>query len=146
MQTVTTPCRDKVSPQCTGTFEKKIQRGRPQVNCVPCKDFKLKPKTSTKVRAANPINVETMERDCPCGNKFKVKPGRGRKAEKCEDCRNAGTVYRVDDDGLVQAVKADQVKAEEHARRAAAGRERALLLHLDMQKIFRRRGLVMAGN
>jgi hypothetical protein len=138
-------CLTKVSPKCTNTFERVAQRGRPPVSCVPCREMKAAP-AKPRTTAANPINPETLERICGCGQTFKVGTGRGRKAEKCDECRTAGVVYRRNDDGTLEAIRADQIKREEDERKTAAGQQRALLLHLDMQKLFRKRGLVAVGH
>jgi hypothetical protein len=138
-------CATKVSPNCTGSFTREKRRGRPFVSCEACREVK-KVAVTTRTTAANPINAETQERTCGCGTTFKVKPGRGRKAEKCDECRAAGTVYRRTDDGMLEAIQADQLKREDNERKREAGETRALLLHMDMQKLFKRRGLSMAGH
>lgn len=138
-------CRDKISPNCAGSFVKKVGRGRPSVNCEPCREAAKAP-AKPRTASANPINPETNERTCGCGVKFQVKPGRGRKAEKCDDCRQAGTVYRRNDDGVLEAIQAEQIQRETQERKEAAGKQRALLLHMDMQKLFKKRGLVSTGH
>lgn len=124
-------CEVKLSPDCTKTFQRRPQRGRPPIACEPCRDIK-----------ASPAIMVELEKICHCGNKFTIKPGRGRKAAKCEECRNAGTVYRIDDDGRVEAIQKAQIDREEQERKADAGRQRAELLTMDMQKLMRKRGLL----
>lgn len=136
-------CRDKISPNCAGSFVKSVGRGRPSVNCLPCREASKSP-SKPRTTAANPINPETNERTCGCGVKFVVKTGRGRKAEKCQACREAGTVYRRNDDGILEAIQTEQIERETRERREAAGATRALLLQMDMDKLFKKRGLAVS--
>ena len=119
---VVTECRDKISPECTKTFKREVKRGRPQINCAPCKAVKV-PQTASTV-----VDPATLERECPCGNKFSVKLGRGRKASKCDDCRSNGTVYRTDEDGELQVIRAETLAEEQRELREQAGKERAARL------------------
>lgn len=126
---VVTECRDKVSPNCTKTFNREVKRGRPQVNCDACKADKTVKPTGIKITGLGPV----LERLCPCGNKFMINPGRGRKAQKCDDCRAAGTVYRMDDDGELQAIRAEALAEEQRELREENGRQRAARL-VEMMK------------
>jgi hypothetical protein len=133
---VVTECRDKISPQCTKTFTREVKRGRPQVNCDACKSFATPVNKPVKSDKTEPVS---LERECPCGTKFTVEPGRGRKASKCSACREAGTVYRTNDDGLVEAIQKDQLDREQHERDAEAGRLRAQNLFDMMAPLLKRR-------
>jgi hypothetical protein len=125
-----TECRDKISRNCTKTFMRKVQRGRPQVNCEACKAEKV-PATT---RSATATVVAALGKGlCPCGNEFVINPGRGRKPTKCNDCRTAGTVYRMDDDGELQAIRAEALAEEQREIREENGRLRAANL-VEMMK------------
>ena len=121
---MTTLCRDKVSADCTGVFEKKKQRGRPPVNCAACIQFKAKLK---------PAGAQPLDRTCSCGSVFQVKPGRGTKAQKCDDCRTPRPVKRRSDDGLLEAAHADAAERKEQERKA--GEQRAMLLKMTMDRL-----------
>lgn len=81
---VITECRDKISETCTKTFQRKVQRGRPQVNCDNCKLAKLTVVSSSASTDRN--------RTCDCGKTFEVSEGRGRKHTRCEQCRKPAAV------------------------------------------------------
>lgn len=127
-------CRDRVSPQCTGTFHREIKRGRPQVNCEFCKAFKA---PTARVAAAKksdePIDTK---RECPCGAEFHIKLGRGRKASKCDECRANGVVYRADEDGELQAIRAETLAQEQREKDEQAGKERAERLVMMMRPLL----------
>lgn len=139
---VETECRDKISPNCTKVFMRKIQRGRPQVNCEACKNVNAPTKVKTvkaTIKAAETLSGEMVDRECPCGNTFQVKAaGRGRRAEKCETCRAAGTVYRANEEGELEAIRAETLAEEQRELREQAGRERAEALFLRMQPLLKR--------
>src|ERR1044071_7845217 len=115
MKIVIAQCRDRISPKCKVNFRRKVQRGRPQVNCDECKSYKIPAhKRPAKTHECNSdgwdcmvnngkqehnkVDIKTLT--CPCGNSYNVNmAGRGRKATKCETCRDAGTVYRENEDG-----------------------------------------------
>ncbi len=118
---IVTECRDKVSKNCTQTFNREVKRGRPQVNCDACKAEKTVKPTGVVITDTGPV----LERVCPCGNKFTINPGRGRKASKCDDCRAAGTVYRENADGEIETVEAARLAEEQRERAEAEGRKRA---------------------
>lgn len=137
---VVTECRDKVSPNCTKTFKRKVQRGRPAVNCTPCKEFKVP--SAVPAAESHDCNSEgwdcmfnngvkehnkksVTERECPCGNKFHIKLGRGRKATKCDSCRSNGTVYRMNEDGELDAIRAETLAEEQREIREQNGQDRA---------------------
>jgi hypothetical protein len=116
-------CLAKRSPECTKTFQRTPQRGRPPVACPACRDFKAeKPKKVAKPKKAAVVD---LNRTCPCGTVFQVTPGLGRKPSKCDPCREAGTVYRADEDGVMQAIRAEALAEEQRELREQAGRERA---------------------
>jgi hypothetical protein len=129
-------CRDKISSDCTGTFNRLVKRGRPQVNCDACKAAKV-PASTRKLNAANPINVETRERICGCGATFTVKAGRGRKAEKCDDCRESGKVYRRNDEGALEEIRAETLRREQEEKKEAAGKLRAENLFMMMKPLLK---------
>lgn len=133
---VQTECRDKISPQCTKTFMRRVQRGRPQLNCDVCKAAKspAKPRTG----AVNAVEAVISKGQCPCGNAFDINPGRGRKPTKCNDCRSAGTVYRLDADGEMQTIRAEALAEEQRELREQAGRERAERLVELMRPLIKR--------
>src|SRR3954462_6219551 len=120
---VITECRDKISANCAKSFQREVKRGRPQVNCDACKAemHKVVRTTSIVIAGEGPV----LERECPCGNKFNINPGRGRKASKCSDCREAGTVYRTNDEGTIEAIRAETIAEELREKAEQAGRERA---------------------
>lgn len=126
-----TECRDKVSPDCTKTFNREVKRGRPQVNCDACKAYKVKPVITADVPAS-------LERECFCGNKFSIMPGRGRKPTKCNDCRAAGTVYRENEDGEIEAIRAATLAEEQREKAEQAGKERAANLTIMMGPLLRK--------
>lgn len=151
-------CRDKVSPNCTKTFERVAKRGRPQLSCNPCREFT---KTSAVSRksvaqvASHTCNADgwdcmvnngvqehhqvSVTMQCPCGNSFVVATGgRGRKATKCEACREAGTVYRTNDDGMIEAIRAETLAEEQREKAEQAGRERADRLFQMMRPLIER--------
>lgn len=135
---VVTECRDKLSPECTKTFNREVKRGRPQVNCDACKNFIAgAPKTAED---SSGIRQGT----CGCGNKFDILPGRGRKPTKCNDCRANGTVYRTDDDGQLQAIRAEALAEEQRELREEAGRARAEALVARMAILIEKRNKVAA--
>lgn len=118
---IVTDCRDQISPNCTKTFKRFVKRGRPAVNCPACKATKVQVVTQGTA-------VPNMERECPCGNKFNIKPGRGRKATKCDDCRSNGTVYRLNEEGELDAIRAETLAEEQRELREQAGKDRAARL------------------
>ena len=128
---VVTTCRDQVSPNCTKSFNREVKRGRPQVNCDACKAHKGTPAVSADVPAS-------LERECPCGNKFTIMPGRGRKPTKCNDCRAAGTVYRENEDGEIEAIRAATLAEEQREKAVQAGNERAANLTILMGPLLRK--------
>lgn len=124
-------CKIQISPDCTKTFQRTPQRGRPPVACSECRKMNVKP---AAVRTqVNDINPDTQERVCGCGQTFKIKPGRGRKAEKCDSCREAGKVYRRNDDGDLEEIRAEALRREQEEKREEAGKLRAQNL-FDMMK------------
>lgn len=130
---VETDCRDKIAPNCTQTFMREVKRGRPQVNCDACKTYS-KPKVSLTGTVVN----ELGKGQCPCGNVFDINPGRGRKPTKCNDCRAAGTVYRENEDGEIEAIRAAALAEEQREKAEEAGRIRAEALFQRMQPLLRR--------
>ncbi len=137
-------CRDKVSPNCTTTFNRQVKRGRPQVNCDACKAYKTTPVKKQGTKKAKPaqaaqIPAEGMQRECPCGNKFMVMPGRGRKATKCDVCREAGIVYRQNDDGELEEIRREALAEEQREKAEQAGRERAERLFNMMAPLLAKR-------
>lgn len=149
---VVTECRDKISLRCTKTFNRKVQRGRPQLNCEACKAVKapVKPRaTKTVVSQVTNSEVIVKKGNCPCGNVFDINSGRGRKPSKCNDCRSAGIVYRADNDGEMQAIRAETLAEEQRELREQAGRERAERLTLLMKPLIdkdeRRRKLALSA-
>jgi len=159
-------CRDKVSPNCTKTFSRTPgRRGRPSVNCVPCRDA-LKAKTASKSGAdvaehdCNSVGWDCMVNNgvkehhqiskvvtCPCNNTFTVMLGRrGRQPTKCEACRHAGTVYRENTEGEMELIRAEEAREKAREKAEQAGRERAARLCEMMKPIIdrdnRRRNLV----
>lgn len=136
---VVTECRDKISPDCTKTFNREVgKRGRPQVNCFACKAYKAPtaPRATSESKSAEPASRERL---CPCGSTFTVSQGRGRKATKCASCREAGTVYRTNDDGMIEAIQQDQLSREQQERDEARGRERAANLFEMMKPLIAKR-------
>lgn len=138
-------CRAKSSPDCTQTFKRERKRGRPQLDCNPCRAARTKAAPAIAKVMVHDCNSEGWEcivnndvtdhhrkaeftRSCPCGNTFIVKAGRGRKAEKCDSCRNAGTVYRLNDEGTVETIRAEALAEEQREIREQAGRDRAARL------------------
>lgn len=130
-------CKIKLSSECTGTFQRMPQRGRPPVACPACAKVRAEVKAPT--RNANDINLETMERKCGCGATFQVKPGRGRKAEKCDACRAAGTVYRRNDEGILEEIRAEALRREQEEKKEEAGKIRAQNLFDRMQPLLAKR-------
>lgn len=133
---IETECRDKISPNCTKKFMREVKRGRPQVNCEACKAV-VKPSTNS----LKTINVDlnaVRKGQCPCGQEFDINPGRGRKPSKCNDCRAAGTVYRMDEDGELQTIRAEALAEEQREIREEYGRQRAAALFDLMQPLIRR--------
>lgn len=121
-------CLQKVAPTCTGTFERVPSQGRPPVTCPACQ---AQIKEAKAIRAAKPkpivkvVSVQDLNRTCPCGNPFQVNPGRGRKATKCDSCRAAGTVYRTNDEGAIETIRAETLRREQEEKAIQAGKERA---------------------
>lgn len=123
-------CATQVSPECTKTFERKPQRGRPAKSCEPCRNYaKVDKPTMAK---------GSLDRTCPCGASFQVKPGRGRKAVKCDTCRAAGTVYRQNSDGDIEAIRAETLAEEQREKAEQAGKERAGRLCEMMEPLLRK--------
>lgn len=120
---VTDDCKRRTSPTCKGTFTYIRRPGRPPVACDACKAVKVTP-NAVKTVSDGPRPTEGT---CGCGNKFAIQP-RGRISNRCEECRGNGTVWRSDDDGMVQMIQASQVAREEQERKDAAGMERATAL------------------
>ena len=120
---VVTECRDKVSANCTKTFNREVKRGRPAVNCEACK-AEVKPATAATIKVDGEASV-SMDRTCPCGKSFTIKPGRGRKASKCDECRANGTVYRANEDGDLEAIRAETLAEEAREKAEQAGKDRA---------------------
>ncbi len=129
-------CLLLISPQCTKTFQRLLTRGRPPVACPACRDFKAaKPKVTKQVKQVAAVDVN---RTCPCGTVFQIDPTtRGRKPSKCEGCREAGTVYRADEDGVMQAIRAEALLEEQRELREQAGRERAEALCKMMEPLLK---------
>lgn len=130
-------CTLLVSPQCTKTFQRLLTRGRPPIACPACRDFKAAKKVQVAKVAKQTVEV-SLNRTCPCGTVFEIKPGPGRKASKCESCREAGTVYRADDDGVMQAIRSEALAEEQRELREQAGRERAERLCQMMAPLLKR--------
>ncbi len=124
---VITDCLTQLSPDCMKTFQREVKRGRPRISCDAC--FNVKPAVKTNGASAS------LDRMCPCGTAFKVKPGRGRKSDKCDACRASGIVYRRDETGTIQTLTKDQALRENQERNSEAAKERAMLLTLSMQKL-----------
>lgn len=120
---VITECRDKLSPKCAKTFNREVKRGRPQVNCDACKAVKVTPAKSATI-----ATDQVRKGECPCGNEFTINPGRGRKPTKCDACRANGTVYRTDEDGEIQTIRAEALAEEQREIREQNGRDRAAAL------------------
>ncbi len=173
-------CRAKVSPNCTKTFERIKQKGRPALSCPPCREFNKTPRATKRVaKKAAPVKVviaTSMEhecnsdgwdcmvnndvvdhnkmgvsvRKCPCGTDFKIMPGRGRKASKCQSCREAGIVYRVNDEGELAVIRAETLAEEQREKAEQAGKDRAERLFNLMQPLIardsRRRELAKGSN
>lgn len=120
---VTDTCTRKVSPDCEGTFSYERKPGRPPISCKPCRAAKVvqAPKAKATPQVAE---VRPTKGTCGCGNTFDIQP-RGRISNRCEDCRTSGTVWRTDDDGMVQMIQAAQISREEQERKDALGSERA---------------------
>ena len=128
-------CLTKVSPTCNGKFEREARRGRPPVSCPACQQHIVttkmkpvaKPKTSREVKMTVVSNDDAtkLTRECPCGNSFQIKAGRGRKATKCDDCREAGTVDRTSEDGSLEAIRAETLRREQEEKAIQAGKDRA---------------------
>jgi hypothetical protein len=74
---------------------------------------------------AKAVENELGKRVCPCGTAFDVNPGRGRKPSKCDACREAGTVYRLNDDGDIQTIRAETLRREQEEKTIQAGKDRA---------------------
>jgi hypothetical protein len=129
MKFKTVECRAKSSPNCSKTFKRKIQRGRPQLDCNACK---AGPKPAVKSAVTTSVALP-VQGNCPCGNTFEIKPGRGRKRTKCDSCRDAGTVYRTNDDGDLEAIRAEALAEEQREIREQNGRDRAARL-VEMMK------------
>jgi hypothetical protein len=128
-------CRDKISPNCTKTFNLEVKRGRPQVNCDACKSAgKAVRPSGVVVTDSGPV----LERTCPCGAKFTINPGRGRKATKCNKCREEGVVYRANDDGQLEAIQAATLAEEQREKAEQQGRERAANLMILMGPLLRK--------
>jgi hypothetical protein len=143
---IETECRDKVSPHCTKVFRREVKRGRPQVNCEACKNFKAptgrfaaKPASKVTTELTKAVSGELGKGQCPCGNVFDINPGRGRKPSKCHDCRTAGIVYRTDEDGRIQEIRAEALAEEQREIREANGRDRAENLFQRMQPLIQKR-------
>lgn len=132
-------CQSKISDDCTQTFRRELKRGRPPVDCPACKAEKKPVVTPVTVNVAQD-ETPSLERTCPCGKAFTIKQGRGRKATKCDDCRSAGTVYRTNDDGEIEAIRAETIRREQEELREQAGKARAERLTLMMGPLLRMRG------
>jgi len=135
-------CLIKTSSKCTGTFQRQVKRGRPPLGCEACRTVAASPAT-TKTASPAPVKTPGVEQtgECPCGNSFVIKPGRGRKPTKCDECRASGTVYRTDEDGMVQAIQADMLEREARERAEEAGRVRAQNLIEMMRPLLKKRGI-----
>lgn len=129
-------CMTKVSPDCTKTFQREPKRGRPPVSCPACRTVAKKAPTKA-AKPAESIVAPSLDRTCPCGTVYQIKPGRGRKAEKCEQCREAGTVYRADEDGQLQAIRAETLAEEQRELKEQAGKDRAALLCQMMEPLLK---------
>ena len=130
-------CLVKQSPACTKTFKRELKRGRPPVACPVCRDFKAAkaPRVTKPVAQVATVDVN---RTCPCGTVFQIDPTtRGRKPSKCDPCREAGTVYRADEDGVMQAIRAEALAEEQRELREQAGRERAERLCALMEPLLK---------
>jgi hypothetical protein len=124
-------CKLKIAQTCKGFFERTPQRGRPPVGCPDCMTARAKVKVVRQPKApAEPIS---LDRTCGCGAVFQIKPGRGGKATKCDACREAGKVYRMDDEGVLQEIQAEVIRREQAEKAEQAGKERAQLL-VDMMR------------
>jgi hypothetical protein len=130
-------CEARRSPQCEGTFQRPMTRGRPPKACPTCHAYKAPRKSREAVQAPKVVTPKPTEGTCGCGAVFAIEPGPGRK-RKCDACREAGTVYRMDDDGILQAIQKDQLEREEQERKDAAGKARALALFERMQPLLRK--------
>lgn len=134
---IETECRDKISKDCTKTFMRKVQRGRPQINCDACKASKTAPAATSNLAKA--VENEIGKRVCPCGVVFDITPGPGRKPSKCDGCRSAGIVYRQNNDGEIETIQAAQLAEEQRERAEAEGRERADRLVEMMRPLLEKR-------
>lgn len=132
-------CQARISANCTKTFQRELKRGRPPVDCPACKAEK-NPVTPFAAVSTSQGETPSLERTCPCGKTFMLRQGRGRKATKCGDCRAAGTVYRIKDDGEIQALRAETIRREQEELREQAGKDRAERLTLMMGPLLRMRG------
>jgi|SRR3954468_8308930 len=159
---ITEDCRDKVSTECEGTFTYERKRGRPPVNCPKCREVLKSNQSAKPVSVRKVAEVETHDcnsvewecivnndvtdhrkvsklENCPCGNTFTVAlSGRGRRATKCNACREAGTVYRANDDGMMEAIRAETLAEESREIREQNGRDRAQALWERMQPLIER--------
>lgn len=133
-------CRDKISPNCMGTFTRKVQRGRPQVNCDVCRATKAPGKVvAAKMALPSEAPIPREQTNvCPCGTEFTFVVKRGKKPSKCQACREGNKVYRMDDDGVMQEVAQEKLDRERALAREKAGRERAEHLFQMMQPLIRR--------
>jgi hypothetical protein len=114
---ITDDCTRKTSPNCEGTFTYQRKMGRPPVACKQC----IKPKPRKTDQA---VTERPTEGKCGCGKTFAV-ARLGRPATRCEDCRDIGTVWRTDEDGVLQMIRAAQISREEQDRKDEAGDMRA---------------------
>lgn len=125
---VTDTCKRRTSPKCTKTFTYTRRPGRPPVACAECKATPV-----SKTVGARPTSGK-----CGCGKTFQIQ-ARGRIALRCDDCRTTGTVWRTDDDGMVQMIQAAQISREEQERREALGSERAANLVERMKPLLEKK-------
>lgn len=171
-------CRDQIAPSCEKEFRFERKAGRPPVNCSVCREFiknEMLAKAAERVAAREAAKAaKVVEHDCnspewdcmfnngvkehhhkfksvkcPCGTIFLVDvSGKGRKPTKCDACRDAGTVYRTNDDGTIDAIRAETLAEEQREIKDQNGKDRANALFERMQLLIekdnRRRKLVAA--
>jgi hypothetical protein len=130
---VLTDCRDKISAACTKTFERKIQRGRPAVNCEACREV-------TKFT----VSTETHRNCVDCGNRFELRiGGKGRKAIRCNTCRTPVKIVRTDTERIA-SVQAETLAEETREIRETRGSDRAAMLVMMMRPLIAKREKVSA--
>jgi hypothetical protein len=113
-------CKTNTHPKCTGTFKREVKRGKVPTSCTLCKAV---------VKPVNTSEPTELASTCPCGNTFTfMSGGRGRKREKCDECRDSGVMYRQNSDGGYDAKTLADQQAEERERAEAIGLERAMAL------------------